>query len=75
LLQLNKFQNFAAWCALLVATSFECSLVRAQAFELLKRQQQLETMLAEVQGSKPPELLLETTEELLARMKAKLVKT
>jgi hypothetical protein len=49
--------------------------VRAQAFELLKRQQQLETMLAEVQGSKPPELLLETTEELLARMKAKLVKT
>jgi hypothetical protein len=50
-------------------------LFRAQAFELLKRQQQLETMLAEVQGSKPPELLLETTEQLLARMKAKLVKT
>ncbi|WIA17269.1 hypothetical protein OEZ85_014141 [Tetradesmus obliquus] len=49
--------------------------LRAQAFELLKRQQQLETMLAEVQGSKPPELLLETTEELLARMKAKLVKS
>ncbi|KAF6259388.1 DHHC palmitoyltransferase-domain-containing protein [Scenedesmus sp. NREL 46B-D3] len=46
--------------------------LRAQAFDLLKRQQQLETLLAEVQGSKPPELLLETTEELLARMKAKL---
>jgi hypothetical protein len=52
-----------------------CVVRRAQAFELLKRQQQLETMLAEVQGTKPPELLLETTEELLARMKAKLVKS
>lgn len=31
-------------------------------------------MLAEVQGTKPPELLLETTEQLLARMKAKLQK-
>jgi hypothetical protein len=29
-------------------------------------------MLAEVKGSKPPELLLETTEQMLARMKARL---
>jgi hypothetical protein len=45
---------------------------RAEAFNLLQRQQKLETMLAEVEGSKPPELLLETTEQMLARMKAKL---
>lgn len=51
-----------------------CCDRRVQAFDLLKRQQQLESMLAEVQGTKPPELLLETTEQLLARMKAKLQK-
>lgn len=52
----------------------ENSTLRAQAYGLLQRQQQLETMVAEVQGTKPPELLLETTEQMLARMKAKLQK-
>jgi hypothetical protein len=47
---------------------------RAQAYELLQRQQQLEAMLAEVRGQKEPELLLDTAESLLARMKAKLQK-
>ena len=45
---------------------------RAQAYDLLKRQQELETLLAEVRGAKPPEMLLDQTEGILARMKAKL---
>lgn len=48
---------------------------RAEAYALLQRQQQLESMLAEVKGQKPPELLLESAEGLLARMKAKLQKS
>eukprot|EP00879_Flechtneria_rotunda_P003430 GHRR01003658.1.p1 GENE.GHRR01003658.1~~GHRR01003658.1.p1 ORF type:complete len:234 (+),score=70.47 GHRR01003658.1:315-1016(+) len=53
----------------------ENTTLRAEAFKLLQRQQQLETMWAEVQGAKPPEMLLETTEGLLARMRAKLAKS
>lgn len=52
----------------------ENTQLRAQAYELLQRQQQLESMLAEVRGQKEPELLLESAETLLARMKAKLQK-
>lgn len=48
--------------------------LRALAYSLLKRQQQLETLQAEVQGEKEPELLLETTSALLSRMKDKLSK-
>eukprot|EP00878_Enallax_costatus_P004360 GHUV01004596.1.p1 GENE.GHUV01004596.1~~GHUV01004596.1.p1 ORF type:complete len:221 (+),score=62.98 GHUV01004596.1:99-761(+) len=46
--------------------------LRAQAYDLLKRQQELETLLAEVRGTKQPEMLLDQTEGILARMKAKL---
>ena len=49
-------------------------LLSALAYSLLKRQQQLETLQAEVQGEKEPELLLETTSALLSRMKDKLSK-
>lgn len=53
----------------------ENTQLRAEAYALLQRQQQLESMLAEVKGQKPPELLLESAEGLLARMKAKLQKS
>lgn len=52
-----------------------CACCRAEAYALLQRQQQLEAMLAEVNGQKEPELLLESAESLLARMKAKLQKS
>lgn len=52
-----------------------CPTHSAEAYNLLARQQQLEAMLAEVKGQKPPELLLESAEGLLARMRAKLQKT
>lgn len=45
---------------------------RSQAYDLLKRQQDLETLLAEVRGTKAPEMLLDETEGILARMRAKL---
>jgi hypothetical protein len=50
----------------------ENTQLRAQAYDLLKRQQELETLLAEVRGTKPPDMLLDQTEGILARMKAKL---
>jgi hypothetical protein len=46
-----------------------------RAYELLQRQQHLESLLAEIKGIKPPEMLIETTEDILNRMKAKLQKT
>ena len=58
-------------------TSPTCSAVslnRAQANRLLLRQQQLEQLLAEARGDKDPELLLETTNDILSRMRSKLKK-
>jgi len=52
----------------------ENTMLRAEANRLLLRQQQLEQLLAEARGDKDPELLLETTNDILSRMRSKLKK-
>jgi hypothetical protein len=59
---------------LLLSLLLRGDMCRAEANRLLLRQQQLEQLLAEARGDKAPELLLETTNDILARMRAKLNK-
>eukprot|EP00775_Hariotina_reticulata_P013336 gene13336-13465_t len=74
--QLRSNQGMGAADDILIAQlEAENTQLRVQAYELLQRQQHLESLLAEIRGIKPPEMLIETTEDILNRMKAKLQKT